>query len=112
MNNILNLENRKCPVCNSKNYSIFYKNDNYSKIDTKGVIYRYKHILVICNYCNLVYSNPWLGYKNTNKIYSNSAIGAAFEDSNKAKKHYRKRQRHSIWVNAKRYFNIPSPMFL
>ncbi len=89
MSNVLRLENRKCPVCNSKNYSNFYKNDNYSKIDTKGIIYRYKHILVICNYCNLVYSNPWLGYKNTNKIYSNSAIGAAFEESNKAKKHFK-----------------------
>lgn len=89
MNNFLNLQNRKCPVCSSKNFSNFYKNDNYSKIDTKGIIYRYKHILVICNYCNLVYSNPWLGYKNTNKIYSNSAIGAAFEESNKAKKHFK-----------------------
>jgi 2-polyprenyl-3-methyl-5-hydroxy-6-metoxy-1,4-benzoquinol methylase len=89
VNNLLNLKKRKCPVCDSKNYSIFYKNDNYSKIDTRGIIYRYKHILVICNNCNLVYSNPWLGYKNTNKIYSNSAIGAAFEDSNKAKKHFK-----------------------
>ncbi len=85
----MNLKKRKCPVCDSNNYSILYKNDNYSKIDTKGIIYRYKHILVICNYCNLVYSNPWLGFKNTNKIYSNSAIGAAFEESNKAKKHFK-----------------------
>ena len=89
MTNLLNLKKRKCPSCGSKNYSNFYINENYSKIDTKGNIYKFKHILVICNFCNLVYSNPWLGEKNTNKIYSNSSIGAAFEESNKAKKHFK-----------------------
>ena len=59
----LKLEKRLCPVCFSKKYSKFYKNNNYSKINTNGSIYRYKHILVICKNCNLVYSNPWLGHK-------------------------------------------------
>ena len=89
MNNLLSLKKRRCPSCGSKNYSNFYINKHYSKIDTKGIIYRFKHILVMCNYCNLVYSNPWLGEKNTNKIYSNSSIGAAFEKSNKAEKHFK-----------------------
>ena len=87
--NFLDLKRRKCPSCKSENYSNFYINNNYSKIDSKGIIYKFKHILVICNYCNLVYSNPWLGNKNTNKIYSNSSIGAAFEKSNKAEKHFK-----------------------
>ena len=81
----LKLEKRLCPVCFSKKYSKFYKNNNYSKINTNGSIYRYKHILVICKNCNLVYSNPWLGHKNTKKLYSSSAIGSAFEQSEKAK---------------------------
>ena len=85
----LKLEKRLCPVCFSKKYSKFYKNNNYSKINTNGSIYRYKHILVICKNCNLVYSNPWLGHKNTKKLYSSSAIGSAFEQSEKAKKHFK-----------------------
>lgn len=89
MINVLRLEKRKCPVCNSKNYSNFYQNNNYSKIDTKGKIYKYKHILVACDHCNLVYSNPWLGFRNTNIIYTNSAIGSSFEKSNKAEKHFK-----------------------
>tara|TARA_B100000795_G_scaffold265735_1_gene247962 strand:+ start:1146 stop:2327 length:1182 start_codon:yes stop_codon:yes gene_type:complete len=85
----LKLQKRNCPVCKSKTYENFHVNNSYSKIDTKGVIYDYKHVLVICRYCNLVYTNPWLGYKNTNKIYSDSSIGSAFEESKKAKKHFK-----------------------
>jgi len=85
----LKLKKRICPVCKNKSYSNFSINKSYSKIDTNGIIYDYAHILVICKYCNLVYTNPWLGYLNTNKIYENSAIGSAFEKSNKAEKHFR-----------------------
>jgi SAM-dependent methyltransferase len=85
----LKLEKRICPVCKGKKYKNFHVNNSYSKIDTKGTIYDYKHVLVICKYCNLVYTNPWLGYKNTNKIYSDSSIGSAFEESKKAKKHFK-----------------------
>lgn len=85
---ILKLKKRFCPVCKSKKYKNFYKNSEYSKIDSNGNIYRYEHILVNCLNCNLIYSNPWLGYKNTNSIYRSSVIGSAFEESHKAKKHF------------------------
>ena len=84
----LKLQKRFCPVCYSKTFKKFYKNDSYSKIDTKGNIFSYEHILVRCVKCNLIYSNPWLGYQNTNKIYKNSAIGSAFENSIKSNKHF------------------------
>ena len=84
----LKLQKRFCPVCYSKTFKKFYKNDSYSKIDTKGNIFSYEHILVRCVKCNLIYSNPWLGYQNTNKIYKNSAIGSAFENSTKSNKHF------------------------
>ena len=63
----LEIRKKIVPVCFNKKYSKFYKNNNYSKINTNGSIYRYKHILVICKNCNLVYSNPWLGHTKYKK---------------------------------------------
>ena len=75
----LKLEKRICPVCKSKKYKNFHVNNSYSKIDTNRIFYDYRHVLVICKKYNLVYTNSWLGYKNTNKINSESSIGSAFE---------------------------------
>jgi hypothetical protein len=84
----LKIKKRNCPVCDSKKFINFYKNEKYSKIDARGNIFEYKHILVRCKYCNLIYSNPWLGYDNTNLIYKYSAIGSALEVSKKSERHF------------------------
>lgn len=84
----MKLKKRTCPSCGSKKNTQFYKKKNFYRIDAIGNIYVRDNVYVSCQECLLVYQNPHLDPKEFNKIYKNTVIGSAFENSNKSKIHY------------------------
>jgi len=72
----------------SKKYSFLYQNKKYYKINYLGQIYQIYHKLVICNYCNFIYTNPFIGENNNKKLYESSVIGKAFERTKKSVIHF------------------------
>lgn len=69
MNYKIEVNHRKCPVCNSNNYEIVHSQQNDYIIGFDFV--DYKNNFVLCKNCGLVYSNPVPTEDELFKYYSN-----------------------------------------
>jgi len=88
------LENRKCPVCQSKNKEIVFT-QTFNNI--LGIsLDKFEQNIAICKDCGMVYTTPFVSDEEINNYYSymsnyehsHTDIGYPIEDQNKSKRQF------------------------